>query len=476
MSKISLVCRSCTGISLLMTAFVATSCTPPSDLSASLVNLEHLDYLGEEIVHEGDTLRIVHIYADAPSYQWIGDDDEGSACVDDAARAAVVYLQDFELTGNNESARKAKQLLRFTMYMQNEEGLFYNFVWNSDLDINVDHENSRADEFGWWAARATWALGTGAEVLQETDPEFSQELAESIQRILPHLDQLLEQYGSFYEAHSRIFPTWLINRSSSNATSELLLGLIAFNRYREQPALQRMIGQFAEGIATMQYGSVTQHPYLAHAADDERWNGWGNSQTQALSQTGFLETAEREASAFYPRLLIDGWKYSFSLSDSTQTTEFPQIAYAVRVVTVGLLRLYDRTNDVKYAKMAGLAASWFTGNNVVQTVMYEPKTGRGYDGINSSSIVNRNSGAESTVEALMTIQDVEQVPEAKKWMFATSSAPVRTTVNDAEFYYRVFTANEKIESYRIAVVLDLTSQRFMLLEQDVLKDFLADSL
>ncbi len=482
MRKHTQVCRRRFCILLPMIVFAASACkptnpqtNPSAPASTSLVNFEHLDYLGEEVVHNSDTLRIIHIYADAPSYEWTGDDDEGIACVDDAARATVVYLKDFATTGNSNSARKAKQLLRFIMYMQSEDGLFYNFVWNSDLDINVDHRNSLADEFGWWAARATWALGKGAEVLRETDPEFSLQLAGSMERARPHLDGFLEHYGSFQEVDSRTFPLWLINGSKSNATSEMLMGLVAYNRYREQATLQKMIRQFAEGIALMQFGSLTQHPYLAHAATEDHWNGWGNSQTQALSEAGFTGSAEREAVSFYPRLLIDGWKYSFSVSDSTQITRFPQIAYAVRVVTVGLLRLYHQTQEVNYAIMAGLAASWFTGNNVAGAVMYDPLTGRGFDGINSSSSVNHNSGAESTIEALMSIQEVERVPEAKRWLFAAAAPPVHTTVDGTRYLYRVFTTNEKTGSKKIAVFLDLTKQQFKLLNQDSLRAVLKTS-
>ena len=36
--------------------------------------------------------------------------------------------------------------------------------------------------------------------------------------------------------------------------------------------------------------------------------------------------------------------------------------------------------------------------------MYDPATGRCYDGINSPVDINRNSGAESTIEALLALQ------------------------------------------------------------------------
>ncbi|MCH8276547.1 MAG: hypothetical protein IIA50_03265, partial [Bacteroidetes bacterium] len=143
-------------------------------MSFPLFNLAHLDYLGEEIQRGDFTLRIVHIYSEAPDYNWVGDDDEGIACVDDAARAAVVYLRHFELSNDQDSREKATELLRFIMYMQADSGLFYNFVLNRRLEINRTHPRSRADVLGPWAARAIWALGTGVRVLGSADSGISE--------------------------------------------------------------------------------------------------------------------------------------------------------------------------------------------------------------------------------------------------------------------------------------------------------------
>src|SRR5690606_30633408 len=129
------------------------------------------------------------------------------------------------------------------------------------------------------------------------------------------------------------------------------------------------------------------------------WHGWGNSQTQALAEAGILGGAVREAENFFPHLLVNGWRHSMDLDNPSAGREYEQIAYAVRCVAVGLVRLFEATGDEQYAILAGLAASWFTGNNVPDAVMYDGRTGRGYDGISGPSDVNRNAGAESTIEA-----------------------------------------------------------------------------
>jgi hypothetical protein len=68
----------------------------------SLLNFSHLEHLTEEIPFSGDTVSIVHVYANYPDYRWTGAAEsgpEGIACVDDAARAAVLYLRHHQLSG-----------------------------------------------------------------------------------------------------------------------------------------------------------------------------------------------------------------------------------------------------------------------------------------------------------------------------------------------------------------------------------------
>ena len=49
--------------------------------------------------------------------------------------------------------------------------------------------------------------------------------------------------------------------------------------------------------------------------------------------------------------------------------------------------------------------------------MYDSTNGRCFDGIRDSATLNRNSGAESTIEALATMVEVDQLPLARKYLF-----------------------------------------------------------
>ena len=94
----------------------------------SVINTAHLDSLYEKINVGNNTIGIIHIYSEYPDYKWVGDSDEGIACVDDAARAAVFYLKYSELYGRRGSLIKARRLIEFIMYMQADNAFFHNFI------------------------------------------------------------------------------------------------------------------------------------------------------------------------------------------------------------------------------------------------------------------------------------------------------------------------------------------------------------
>src|SRR5208283_328976 len=121
---------------------------------SSLVNFKHLEHLTEKIEFYGDSVSIVHIYSNYPGYKWVDAKEsgpEGIACVDDAARAAVVMLRSFELTYDSSKLAEARSLLKFVLAMETKDGEFYNFVL-TDHTINRTGKTSYKS-FGWWAAR-----------------------------------------------------------------------------------------------------------------------------------------------------------------------------------------------------------------------------------------------------------------------------------------------------------------------------------
>jgi len=450
---------------LLFVVFLLFAGTLCAIAQTTIVNFAHLRHLTERIEFQGDTVSIVHVYANYPTYEWVDAKEsgpEGIACVDDAARAAVVYLRHYELTRDSLSLKEGTSLLKFVMKMETEDGMFYNFIL-ADHSINRTGKTSYAS-FGWWASRGVWAMATGYNIFKEIDTAFAARLRNGIDRTFPHIDSLMRHYGRYDTLKGYRVPTWLLYESGADVTSELLLGLITYYGSTHDTHLRQRIRNLADGLMIMQDGNVTQVPFGLHRSWQTMWHMWGNGQTQALASGGkllrkkdMIASAEREATGFYGRLLINGFMKEMDVADTAKNVNYEQIAYAVRPMAVGLIRLYEATNNPIYLKMAGLAAAWFFGNNSTGQAMYDSATGRCYDGIRDSMSINKNSGAESTIEALHTLVELERYPVAMKLL---SYRQVRHGAS-VKSLYAVFKNSQGDE---LTLVLDLKKAKVVVLE------------
>jgi hypothetical protein len=453
----------------LLLAFVGFTCGPPE---YPAINFAHLNHLTERVVLGGDTVSIVHIYANYPNYHWVAAEEsgpEGIACVDDAARAAVLFLRSYELQGDTTSLGRACGLLKFVMHMQAPDGEFYNFI-RADHTINVTGKTS-FKSFGWWAARGLWAMAMGGRIFRERDPQFARQLLGRVSLMVPLVRASLKDYGNTRIVSGYKIPRWLLYESGADVTSELLLGLLEYHNPRGDDSLSPVIAKLAEGLLLMQDGDGNRPPYGLHRSWETLWHMWGNGQTQALSTAGvmlhdtsMIASAVREAQGWYGRLLMDGFLKEWDVACSLPPTVYEQIAYGVRPMAVGLVRLYEATGDRDYLIMAGLAASWLTGNNPAERAMYDPATGRCYDGIRDSRTLNLNSGAESTIEALYTLVEVMQYPEAKRFLACSKVAAGST----GRFRYALFRGDPGTE---VTLVRELATGRLSLYEGEQSRAF-----
>lgn len=117
---------------LVVCSFLFMSSLLPSQAQeeTDLVNLAHLDFLTEPVTIDGKDMAIVHIYSETPNYEWVDAAGEGITAVDDVARAAVVYLWQYEqlkaksAPEADEVLRRARLCLEFVRYMQTSDGAF----------------------------------------------------------------------------------------------------------------------------------------------------------------------------------------------------------------------------------------------------------------------------------------------------------------------------------------------------------------
>jgi len=405
-------------IFLIVASLIASGCgrkldPVPQGPAPLVVNLDYLRHLGLDAAVGGVPVRVVSLYAEAPDYLPTGsparDGYEGIASLDDAARAAVVYLRAYEQTGDPRAHDEALKLLAFVVSMEQGDGEFVNFV-DARGRLNLDAPSSRKS-MSYWAARSLWALGEATRVLGPAD---SIQLA----AIRPVLGRTLARLALEVDAGRLI-------GGSATATSEALLGLLAIERAKSSPAVASLAVRTALLLVPLSTGNSESPPWGASLDRPETdWHAWGARSTEALASAAVVlnrpdlaAAARKEADGLWSRFLLAGQVASV-VSPNGTTAWFPQIAYGLGPIVEGYLALAEATGDPRYAVYAGLVASWFIGSNPADVSMYDAKTGRTFDGIDGPSPVklNRNAGAESTIESLLALQAVTGSPEAARYM------------------------------------------------------------
>ncbi len=387
----------------------------------SMVNLSHLDYLYVPVTFSTGTAAAgIFIYSEAPDYHRVGASDEGFTCVDDIARAALVYLRSSKFNIDTAMQSKVYNLLQFIVEMQSSNGYFYNFLFTNNT-INTNGGTS-ANNANWWSWRALQTLAEAAPLIKNGNAPLAILVKTAMDKLIARVKlDLVNQPSTTKIVNGITVPQWLPAGSGTDQAAVMILGMIGYCNITEDPIIKTYIKKLADGIALMQQGNANNYPYGCILSWENEWHAYGSDQTYALFQAGtFLNDPQYTAKAmlsvdgFLSWLLQNGFKSSFTIakSGSVYTLQsdktYDQIAYGFRPLVFAAIEAYKITGQEKYADMAGHLAAWFLGANDAVINMYDASTGRCFDGINSSSSVNKNSGAESTIEALLTIQKVEK--------------------------------------------------------------------
>ena len=435
-------------VHLTMVIFL-TSLTlmPPThaqtDSPGDLVNLDHLAFLTQPVTIDDTPMAIVHIYSEAPDYEWVDAAGEGLSAVDDVARAAVVYLWQYGRTGDEALLDLARRCLNFVLYMQAGDGEFYNFVTDAEGTIN-QRGNTSFKSLGWWAMRGLWSLGEGIRVFDSIDTDYANVLSEAYLRTESALANTLTNSGEYNEIHGFRVPAW-IPSSEPSVAGVGLLGLAAYQQARPNAATADLITKIADGIAEYRLGDDSTYPFGLHPTRSNApgfWHDWGAHMTHALVVAGmvmdrqdWIDSAAADANSFLLRhLAFERFRHIGVIPSRLE-----QIAYGTNQIVLTYTSLYQATGDSTYARYAGLAGSWYFGNNMAAVQMYDPASGRVFDGINGPTAfrVNGNSGAESTIEGLMSMIALADIPQALDYLHVTPAGGNSYAIVQAEAGERV---------------------------------------
>jgi YD repeat-containing protein len=427
--------------------------TPVRAAPTPLTNLAHLDFLRDDVtpptqaghttyrLADEPSLRVLWTYAEPQadgSYRPLGggtyhpDTDtygQGAFNTDDLTRAAVVYLRHWRQFGDDHSRVAAYGLLRSVTYMQTMTGdsRLGNFVlWmqpdgtlNPSADPRELPDPSDSDA-SYWLARSIWALGEGYEAFRDADPAFAAFLRGRLELALDALDrEVLVRYGSHRLFDGANIPAWLIV-DGADASSEAVYGLSAYVRADPGNARARLdLERLGDGLAEMELSdSAATWPFAAilpYAGSRSLWHAWGDQMAGALATAGsalgeerFTSVAVTEVARFTPHLLVQGGADQGWLP---APAELAQIAYGADATLQNLLRTADATGLDGFRQLAAIQAAWYFGNNRSGVQMYDPATGRTFDGLEADHRINHNSGAESTIHGLLSMLALDAHPD-----------------------------------------------------------------
>ncbi|MHA4809426.1 hypothetical protein ACX0G9_15040 [Flavitalea flava] len=390
----------------------------------TLVNEAHLEHLTVPVIFpNGNTASGIYIYANAPSYLLADAAGEGFTCIDDVARAALFYLRKPGFATDTAVQSRAYNLIRFVVNMQSPNGYFYNFFQTGNT-INTTGSTS-VNLPKWWSWRALQALTEAGPLIRPKNAILAAQMDEAIGKLIGRIQtDLVNLPQTTVMQNGIIVPQWLPEGADAGAT--LLLGLIPYAQTSGDALIKQYIKKLADGIVLSQQGDAGHFPYSCFLSSGTLWHAYGSDQAHALflvskflNDTSYSNRALAEVDHFYPWLLQNGFKYSFEIENSNGSISaqniqnYEQIAYGVRPFVSAAVDALALTKDLKYADLAGQLSAWFFHKNPAQTVMYDSTTGRCFDAISAGNLVNRNAGAESCVEALLTMQLVEANPAVR---------------------------------------------------------------
>lgn len=430
----------------------ATTVVPPAAHTATgeLTNLDHLDWLTVTVdppEQEGHTtyrleeepeIGVLWTYAEPNadgSYRHVGGGSyderndtwsQGAFNADDVTRAAVVYLRHWQATGDEDSRDKAYDLLRGVTYLQTVTG---ENVGNVVLWMQPDGTLNRSAEpvelpdpsdsgASYWLARTIWALGEGYAAFVDEDPEFAGFLRDRLELSIEALDrQVLDKYGQHLDIDGEQAPAWLI-ADGADASAEAALGLAAYVDAGGSAEARDALRKLAEGVAMLAGGDAQTWPMGAvrpWALSRSLWHGWGSQMpaalaraSQSLGDPAMSEGAQSDSFTFDPWLLTSGGPDNGRMPTRGDSS---QIAYGADSRLQSLLATHSATGKEAARDLAGIFGAWYFGANPAGRPMYDPATGRTFDGISADGAINRNSGAESTIHGLLSMIALDENPD-----------------------------------------------------------------
>jgi glycosyltransferase involved in cell wall biosynthesis len=304
--------------------------------------------------------------------------DPGSGyTLDDNARALINMVMHYNLYRKKNVLNYANIYMKFIEIMQRKSGWFDNYL-NYELQLTKQNSEVNLEDAN---GRVIWSLGYVLSHHKILPASFIIRAEKCWNKVIERIDDI----------------------TSPRAIAYTIKGLYHYFSFLPEEFVKKKVIDLANKLL---------HHY--HINSEDEWHWYENYMTYANNilpeamMYSYLITKNKD----YKR--ISEITFDFLLSKYFMKGQIKVISnrgwfkkknerkfygeQPIEVVTtiIALDLFYEVTRKTKYKNQLALAFSWFLGNNHLNQIMYNPKNGASYDGLEDTHI-NINQGAESTL-------------------------------------------------------------------------------
>jgi glycosyltransferase involved in cell wall biosynthesis len=325
-------------------------------------------------------------------------DLESGYTLDDNARAMVAMCQHYELKRDKGNLVYIRIYLDFIRYCQQQEGYFLNYVDRNKMFTAQNNETNLADSNG----RAIWALGYLISLGEIMPEELIDEAEEILQNALQNIKKI----------------------HSTRAMAFAVKGLYYRNTYMHSAYDLDLIRALSDRMVQMYKHEKDQEwhwfeSYMTYANSILpeallcAWMATGDPVYKQVAKTSFDFLLSKIFSGNTIRVVSNkGWMHKETGSSTIEKPIGGEQPIDVAYTVLALNKFYAVFHDPDYRSKMENALNWFLGNNHLNQIIYNPRTGGCYDGL-EENYVNLNQGAESTVSYVMARLCIEKLKWAK---------------------------------------------------------------
>jgi glycosyltransferase involved in cell wall biosynthesis len=318
-------------------------------------------------------------------------DIDSGYTLDDNSRAMIAMCRYYELNRDKTAIELISIYLDFIKHCLQPDGYFLNYVNEKRVFTEQNNTANLADSNG----RAIWALG----YLISMSSLFPAALTENAVLVMQKALQNVNKIHSTRAMAFVIKGLYYRNKNNRSIRNYSLIRQLA-NR------LVQMYRHEADGKWEWFESYLTYANSILPEAMLCAWLATGENIYKEIAQSSFDFLLSKTFGENSIKIISNkNWLHKDNPGISvTAGGEQPiDVAYTI----LALDKFYEVFKDAKYLQKMEISFSWFLGNNHLHQVIYNPRTGGCYDGLEENS-VNLNQGAESTVSYLLARLTVEK--------------------------------------------------------------------